>query len=158
MLFVLAGVVYLGANSTKLGLEWGEPSAISKKIPAQTTTQTTTPTTSNEITSEEKVVSFEECRDEVEAYCWDRYGMTLTSNPDGINRCVDSMMNKCDPSLKERQWSFSQCQSIHEQLIAIGVEKHMYSGDYSSSYYQGLMNKEYNLDQDFLYHCKDYRK
>ena len=30
MLFVLAGVVYLGANSTKLGLDWGEPSAISK--------------------------------------------------------------------------------------------------------------------------------
>ena len=152
LLFALAGFVYIGANTDKLGFGFGEPSEISKQITTPITESIASPSTSDSSQSNSK----NDLCSNIDSYCMDRYSMM--NNPDGYNSCVQSMMYSCNPELKTQQWSDNTCSRLQGELIEIRVKKSLTpiqditsGNDYT---YNSLMQREYNVSQDILYQCK----
>ena len=147
LLFVLAGFVYIGANTDKLGFDFGEPSAISKQIPNQITESTSSTSTSTvESNSKNDLCS------NIDGYCMDRYTSLYS---DGYNSCVQSMMYSCNPELKTQQWSKKSCDMTEQKLVEIRVKKSLIpASELQYPEWQSLAAKEYDLSQDMLYHCK----
>jgi len=144
LIFLLAGIVYLGGHTDRIGMNFGEPSAISKQNPTpqlaiETTITSSQPTSTNDVCSN------------VDGYCMNKYGM---SNSAGYNSCVQSIMYSCNPELKNTKWSKNTCDRLEQELIEIRIAKSSVSPENSYLVLSSdLMQEEYEISQDILYHC-----
>jgi hypothetical protein len=119
-------------------MNFGEPSTISKQTPiVQSAIDSTT--TSSQSTNTNDMCS------NVDGYCMSKYGM---SSGGAYNSCVQNIMYTCNPELKNTQWSDNTCSRLQQELTEIRVMKELSNYDYNS-----LMQKEFDLSEDILYHC-----
>jgi len=147
--FALAGIVYVGANTDKIGINFGEPSAISKQVP---TIQSTADVTVEPITPPQSDTN-NICLN-ADGYCMAQYGMSGFYGQDAYNTCVQNIMYQCNPELKNTQWSKNTCDRLEQELTEIRIMKKLeYNQNSYPGSYNDLMTKEYNLSQDILYHC-----